>query len=181
MPTKGANFGATIALVFGCYFFMVTMQGNQVNISRLITLVIIVVMVTGMIVSIDLTNPDNSSHIGQFITDIKENGVKVLLSTFSRKLEMNLRLIRYTIWTKVLLCIILIITIMFFKPVRLLHDIFRKYRHLTAAWFGISAGSIAGLIINDSGIVLAATAMIFTGYTILYICLEELDAGKAGG
>jgi len=76
------------------------------------------------------------------------------------------------------LCIILIITIMFFKPVRLLYNIFKKFSYFTAAWLGISAGSIAGLIANDSGIVMAATAMIFTGYTILYICMEERAASN---
>jgi hypothetical protein len=76
------------------------------------------------------------------------------------------------------LCIIVIITIMFFKPVRLLHGVFKKYRYFTAAWIGISVGSIVGLLVNDSGIVMAATAMIFTGYTILYICLDERAASN---
>jgi hypothetical protein len=130
------------------------------------------------IVVLDLTNSNNTTHIGKFITDIRDNGISVLYSTIARKAEMNLKLIKYTIWTKVLLCIIVIITIMFFKPVRLLHGVFKKYRYFTAAWIGISVGSIVGLLVNDSGIVMAATAMIFTGYTILYICLDERAASN---
>lgn len=176
MPTKGANFGATIATVCGFYFFFNAAFGRRIRLKQLILLAFIVIAVLGTVISIDLWNPSNTTHIGRFAADIKENGIRVLLSTFERKLEMNMRLIRYTIWTKVLLCIILIITIMFFKPVSLLHGIFRKCQYLAAAWLGISAGSIAGLIVNDSGIVMAATAMIFTGYTILYICLETVES-----
>jgi hypothetical protein len=178
MPFAGANFGGTIAGVFGYYFFFSTVKKVKIRLSQLLILALILIIALSSIIALDLINSENTTHVGKFITDIKENGLKVLMSTLSRKVSMNLRLIKYTIWTKVLLCIILIITIMFFKPVRLLHDIFKKYNYFAAAWIGISAGSIAGLIANDSGIVMAATAMIFTGYTILYICLQEKSEAK---
>ena len=178
MPFMGANFGGTIAAVFGYYFFFGCMRKHKVNIAQLLTLAFVLIIALSSIIALDLYDPNNTSHVGKFITDIKENGFKVLLSTFSRKAAMSIRLIKYTIWTKVLLCIILIITVMFFKPVQLLHNIFKKYKYISAAWIGISASSIAGLIANDSGIVMAATAMIFTGYTILYICLEERSASN---
>lgn len=181
MPSKGANFGATIAAVCGFYFFSSSILGKHIRIKQLVLLGLLLVIVISLIVFIDLNNLNSTTHIGRFIIDIKDNGVKVLYSTFVRKIEMNIKLIKYTIWTKVLLCIILIITIMFFKPVRLLHDIFKKYKHLTSAWLGISAASIAGLFVNDSGIVMAATAMIFTGYSILYMCLEEMEKDYSGG
>lgn len=175
MPFLGANFGGTIAAVVGYFFFYSSYKKHKIKLRHLLTLSIVLILILSTIIALDLLNPKDTTHVGRFITDIKDNGIKVLLSTIARKAEMNLRLIKYTIWTKVLLCIILIITIMFFKPVRLLHKIFKKYRFYTTAWIGISAGSIAGLIANDSGIVMAATAMIFTGYTILYICLEEME------
>ncbi|MDF2840070.1 MAG: hypothetical protein K0Q99_842, partial [Clostridia bacterium] len=175
MPFSGANFGGTIAGVVGYFFFYSSVKQRKITIIQLFLMALIIFMALSSIVVLDLLNPNSTTHVGKFITEIKDNGPKVLYSTIERKATMNLRLMKYTIWTKVLLCIILIITIMFFKPVRLLHGIFKKYRYFTAAWLGISAGSIAGLIVNDSGIVMAATAMIFTGYTILYMCLEEME------
>jgi hypothetical protein len=174
MPFMGANLGGTIAGVIGYFFFFTSVKQKRINDKVLLNLCIVLVLSLSAIIIVDLLNSNNNTHIERFITDIRENGIKVLYSTLSRKVAMNLRLIKYTIWTKVLLCIILIITIMFFKPARLLRSIFKKYRLFTAAWIGISAASIAGLIANDSGIVMAATAMIFTGYTILFICLEEM-------
>lgn len=175
MPFLGANFGGTIAAIVAYFFFFSSVWQKKIRIKQLLLLLLILFLCLTIIVVLDLNNPAGTTHVGKFIKDIRENGLKVLIATFTRKAAMNLRLIKYTIWTKVLLCIILIITIMFFKPVKLLHSIFKKYRYLAAAWVGISAGSIAGLIVNDSGIVVAATAMIFTGYTILYKCLEESE------
>lgn len=175
LPFAGANFGATIAAVFGYFFFINTVTRSKINMKKLLLLCILVLAAVGIIILLDLSAPSNTTHIGRFVDDIKNNGVQVLISTLLRKAAMNLKLIKYTIWTKVLLCIILIITIMFFKPVKILRGIFKKYMALAAAWIGISAASIAGLIVNDSGIVMAATAMIFTGYTILYKCMEELE------
>lgn len=178
MPFTGANFGGTIAGVVGYYFFFSAVKKSKIRIRHIALMMVVLILALSAIIAWDLLAPSRISHVGKFITDIKDHGLSVLYTTLARKAAMNLKLIKYTIWTKVLLCIILIITIMFFKPVRLLHSIFRKYRYLTAAWLGISTGSIAGLIANDSGIVMAATAMIFTGYTILYICLEERSASN---
>jgi hypothetical protein len=178
MPFIGSNFGGTIAAVAGYFFFFNIVQQRKIKIVQLLLLGFVLIIVLSSIVVLDLTNSNNTTHIGKFITDIRDNGISVLYSTIARKAEMNLKLIKYTIWTKVLLCIIVIITIMFFKPVRLLHGVFKKYRYFTAAWIGISVGSIVGLLVNDSGIVMAATAMIFTGYTILYICLDERAASN---
>jgi hypothetical protein len=178
MPFIGSNFGGTIAGVVGYFFFYSTVKQRKFKVVQLLLLIIVLIVVLTSIIGLDLINPTNTTHVGKFITDIKDNGIAVLYSTLARKAAMNLKLIKYTIWTKVLLCIIVIITIMFFKPVRLLHSIFKKYAYFTAAWLGISAGSITGLLVNDSGIVMAATAMIFTGYTILYLCLEERSASN---
>jgi hypothetical protein len=178
MPFIGSNFGGTIAGVVGYFFFYSTVKQRKFKTVQLLLLVIVLIVVLSSIVGLDLINPNNTTHVGKFITDIKDNGITVLYSTLARKAAMNLKLIKYTIWTKVLLCIIVIITIMFFKPVRLLHSIIKKYVYFTAAWLGISSGSITGLLVNDSGIVMAATAMIFTGYTILYLCLEERSASN---
>jgi len=178
MPFIGSNFGGTIAGVVGYFIFFSIVKRRKIKLVQLLLLVFVLILVLSSIVVLDLINPSNTTHVGKFITDIKDNGITVLYDTLARKAEMNLKLIKYTIWTKVLLCIIVIITIMFFKPVRLLHGIFKKYTYFTAAWLGISAASIAGLLVNDSGIVMAATAMIFTGYTILYMCLEERAASN---
>ncbi|NMA62850.1 MAG: hypothetical protein GX964_02345, partial [Syntrophomonadaceae bacterium] len=42
---------------------------------------------------------------------------------------------------------------------------------------GVVAGAFVALVFNDSGIVAAATATIFAASPLLYLALEEVQAG----
>jgi uncharacterized membrane protein len=73
----------------------------------------------------------------------------------------------------VLLCIIGAISIMFYKPVKQMFYIFNRYKYLKYSWMSIAASAAAGFAVNDSGIVVAATAMIFMAFTMLIMCIGE--------
>jgi len=111
--------------------------------------------------------------MGRLVKETEANGLGVIISTIQRKISMNLRLIRYTIWTKVLLSIIAIITVMFFRPAKLLQKLFDRYKYLRYSWISIAASAITGFAVNDSGIVVAATAMTYTAFTMLIMCIDE--------
>ncbi|HWR60064.1 MAG TPA: hypothetical protein VN580_00545, partial [Clostridia bacterium] len=113
------------------------------------------------------------SHMGRLIADAGENGFGVVVSTISRKLSMNMKLMRYTIWTKVLLSIIAIIVFMLYRPAKLLKELFEGRKYLKCSWMGIAAAGIVGFAVNDSGIVVAATAMIYMIFTLLLMCMGE--------
>ena len=113
------------------------------------------------------------SHMGKIIKDTRMNGFGVVISTIKRKVSMNIRLMRYTVWTKVLLCITAVIFIMFYKPVKQMWDIFNRYRYLRSSWISIAASAAAGFAFNDSGIVSAAVAMIYAAFTMLIMCMGE--------
>ncbi|MFZ5351132.1 MAG: hypothetical protein ACOZCL_00260 [Bacillota bacterium] len=173
LPSLGANFGAAVSAAAGYFFAFLYM--NRLDIRKyLIALPLIICMIIAVIIFIDIIGINDASHIGKLLDDIRLNGIGVLQATIIRKLLMNIKLIKYTIWTKVLLSLLAILLVMFFRPVKILRSIFTKYRYMTAAWIGISAGGIAGLLVNDSGIVMAATAMIFMCYTILMLCMDEM-------
>lgn len=170
----GANFGGAIATTVG-YFFAYNYIFNIGISKKTVRWFFILILVSIFtIVFVDIISINKSSHVGLFINEIKENGIIILLTTLKRKLAMNIKLIKYTIWTKVLLCLLGIIFVMFFRPVKILKRIFKKYKCVTGGWIGIGASGIAGLMVNDSGIVLAATSMIFMGYSMFLICLDEI-------
>lgn len=76
-----------------------------------------------------------------------------------RKLETNWRLIRHSIWTKVFALSLIVSFI-----VQLLPGTGRSPQ-MSPAWAaafrGILAASVAALLFNDSGIVAAATAIVY--------------------
>jgi len=173
LTSLGANFGGAVAGVFGyllAYFLVFDIKFNKRNIF---TGILIVGSAAAALIIADSLGLARQSHMGALIKDTRANGVGVITSVIRRKISMNLRLMRYTIWTKVLLCIIGSISIMFYKPVKQMFYIFNRYKYLRYSWMSIAASAAAGFAVNDSGIVVAATAMIFMAFTMLIMCIGE--------
>lgn len=173
LTSLGANFGGAIAGASGyllAYFLVYGIKFNKRNSSIGITVLCATAL---LLVFADSLGISSQSHIGGLVKETQANGLVIITSTIQRKVSMNLRLIRYTIWTKVLLCIIAAISIMFFRPVKLLGKVFSRYRYLKYSWISIAASGIVGFAVNDSGIVLAATAMIYAAFTMLILCIGE--------
>jgi hypothetical protein len=173
LTSLGANFGGAIAGVSGyllAYFLGYGIRFNKRNISLGI---LVLGSAAALLVVADSWGISSPSHIGGLVKETETNGLVIITSTIQRKVSMNLRLVRYTIWTKVLLCIIAAISIMFFRPVKLLGNVFSSYRYLKYSWISIAASAIVGFAVNDSGIVLAATAMIYAAFPMLILCIGE--------
>jgi hypothetical protein len=169
----GANFGEALAGAAGyllAYFLVYGIKFSKGNIA--LGVLILGSTATALIIA-DTMGIRSPSHMGSLVKETKANGIGVITGTIQRKISMNLRLIRYTIWTKVLLSIIIIISIMFYKPVKILQELFARYKYLRYSWISIAVSSIMGLGVNDSGIVAAATTMIYAAFTMLVMCIEE--------
>jgi hypothetical protein len=175
LATFGANFGGAAAAALGyilAYFLVYGIKFSKRNVT--IGLIILIAAAV-ILIAADSLGISSPSHIGGIVKETESNGFGVIISTIRRKISMNLRLVRYTVWTKVLICIIAAIAIMLFKPVKLLRSVFKRHRYLKYSWISIAAASILGFAVNDSGIVLAATAMIYAAFTMLIMCIGERD------
>ncbi|MGE5678276.1 MAG: hypothetical protein ACM3ZR_09505 [Pseudomonadota bacterium] len=174
----GANFGGALAAASG--YILAYFLANGIKFSRRNTIFAVVLLITTaiLLITADYSMKDSQSHIGRLVKETGANGTGVVISTLRRKISMNLRLIRSTIWTKVLLSIIFILAFMFYKPVILLRRVFEKASCLKFCWMGIVASAVAGLLLNDSGIVIAATVMIYAAFTILDLCMEERNINE---
>jgi hypothetical protein len=87
---------------------------------------------------------------------------------------MNLRLMGVTIWSKVLLSAVVVLSILFYKPIGWFRKISIKYPKLALGWSGIIVACIIGFAVNDSGTVVAAASVIFLTSTMLYLIIEDL-------
>ncbi|MFZ7103968.1 MAG: hypothetical protein ACOWWO_15120 [Peptococcaceae bacterium] len=119
------------------------------------------------------------SHISKTADLIKENGLFSLLAIFSRKLAMNYKLIRYTVWTRALLASIAVIAALLYRPPYLLRKIFQKNEYLYSGFIGTGVGCLLALICNDSGIVAAATMMIFIALPVMLLVIEEIGGASS--
>lgn len=175
-PNIGTNVGGAIT-AFGAFAVsLLLLSGKKINIKNLIYIGIgIVLMLLGLFYFDSLRPVSQQTHIGQTFALVKTQGIKSLLQIFERKLLMNYKLIKYSIWSRVLLTLIGVLLILFFKPVGVLSEISKKHTYIRICFISTIIGSILALIFNDSGIVAAATIMSFVGPMLIHFVIDEMS------
>ncbi len=173
----GANVGGTItALTTFCYIALY-FYDKRLN-WKAITLIIDVTVLMVLIFALyDIYLSPQKSHLAKTLIDIKANGLDVIRDIIYRKVSMNIKLLRWTIWSKVLLTSVVVMSVLFVKRSKFRGELFEKYNDFFGAWVGIIIASFIGMLVNDSGVVVAATANIFLIFSILYFVMEEKSDG----
>lgn len=174
-PRFGINVGGTIASIVAFSYTLLRLVGRRFSklslagVAALGTLVLISLALNDM-----FRNVEGQSHLGRVATMVASGGWCELVKVAGRKLAMNYKLIKYTIWSRVFLAALFTLALLFYRPVGVIEQIKRKYPYLFTGFLGIMAGSFAALIANDSGIVAAATMMIFGVAPLLYLASLEV-------
>ena len=173
-PGLGTNVGGTIAGTGG---FLVTMLLLlNIKITRRVLGLIgggIATVVLGFI-TYDLTRPTElQSHIGRQASLILAGGPEEIVNIITRKWEMNKKLIRYTIWSRIFLASLGALALLFYFPVGVMQSIREGYPDLYKGFIGVVVVSILAFLFNDSGVVAAATTMIFGAPPLIYLILAE--------
>jgi hypothetical protein len=175
-PTAGANAGGAVAAgvgFVGTWFFL---RFPDISPGRLL-----LCLLAGFLLALLCLLAFNglghggsagsaSSHVGKALTAAGDGEWEMLQALAVRKLETNWRLIRHSIWTKVVATSLLVSF-----SVQLLPGSGERERRLrpewTAGFRGILAASVAALLFNDSGIVAAATAIVYLVVPMLILRL----------
>ncbi|MBM7855890.1 hypothetical protein JOC37_002312 [Desulfohalotomaculum tongense] len=173
-PHLGTNVGGTIAAssAFLVTFLLFTGVRFRWRVVALVAAAVILLL-TGFII-FDLSRPiQQQSHIGQTARLIIDGGFIEILHIINRKLSMNLKLLRYTVWSKVLLASIVTLAILFYKPRGVMKSIQNKFPYIFKGFIGVVTGALVAFSFNDSGVVAAATTMIFGAPPLIYMVLNE--------
>jgi hypothetical protein len=173
-PSFGANVGGTITAVIAFLFVSVRLLEKKINFKRLVYMGLAAIFAVGSMALIDLFVVKNKSHLAGAINQIISNGPVIIYQIIARKVAMNLRLMGVTIWSKVLLSAVVVLSILFYKPIGWFRKISIKYPKLALGWSGIIVACIIGFAVNDSGTVVAAASVIFLTSTMLYLIIEDL-------
>ncbi|WP_129597683.1 hypothetical protein [Anaerophilus nitritogenes] len=174
-PKLGANVGGTIAAVAAFIFTSLRLFKIKIKLKQFVVIGIAVVFVVSFMAFIDIRFSKNQSHLAGAIEQIISSGPGAILLIIRRKLEMNAKLIGVTIWSKVLLSAIIILATLFYRPVGTIYKLSNKYPNLSIGWSGIVMASIVAFFVNDSGVVAAATGIIFLVMSMLYLTLFGLN------
>ncbi|MDQ0917632.1 hypothetical protein [Paenibacillus sp. V4I5] len=115
------------------------------------------------------------SHVGRAFHALHAGHFDQIGQLIERKLRMNVHLLRASAWSKVLITSLFVMTVLVLRP----RGRLRLWQHKYPYWmYGFSAnmiGAIAALLLNDSGIVAAATLIIFVAVPMQLLRLQELE------
>ncbi|KRF39138.1 hypothetical protein [Paenibacillus sp. Soil787] len=116
------------------------------------------------------------SHVGRAFHALHAGHFDQIGQLIERKLRMNVHLLRASVWSKVLITSLIVMAVLVLRP----RGHLRLWQHKYPYWmYGFSAnmiGAIAALLLNDSGIVAAATMIVFVAVPMLLLRLGELEA-----
>lgn len=179
-PNLGANIGGGSTAILGLGITKLLLLKKRINLKEITKLIISLTVLLTLVGIWDVfLNKDQMAHFGKLLFLIKDEGFQVVQDMVSRKWEMNLRLINYTPWSKVLLGILILVPLLYYKPSQKIMELIRNYPDYVRGFLGLVFTALIALILNDSGIVTVATMLLFGGVLLLLISFEELNKRSA--
>ena len=175
-PQLGTNVGGTIAAVAAFIFTFLQLKGVKIRFKQLVAIGVGVTLVIVCLAVFDMNRSiEAQSHLGRFANNILSEGWPVLWTMGIKKVDMNIKLIKYTIWSRVFLVMLAALMVSFYRPVGLMQKVRDSHPYIFRGLLGILVGSAVALAVNDSGIVAAATMMIFGMAPLIYLMGRERE------
>jgi hypothetical protein len=172
-PSLGTNAGGFLAGTVGFGVTLFRLQGWKVGKKGLLFVAGGILSGIGLLIAVNLFSSYPLTHVGRVAQEIVSGNWTEVAKIVERKLEMNLRLIRISLWSKVFAISLIVISLLSLHSDRFLRHLSSSYPSIAGGFHGVIAGSVAGLLLNDSGIVSAATSIIFFAVPALYAALGE--------
>lgn len=175
LPNLGTNVGGSMAAFIGFGAAVLLLYKGKITLQDIAYIgIVLIICLLGLFIYDGMRPSDVQSHIGQTSSLVKQNSVFALFQIFGRKLAMNYKLIRFSIWTWALFAIIGVLAVLFKWPMGILKEIFKEHKYL---YFGFIAGiisTVAAFVFNDSGVVAAAVSMIPISTPLILLCVDKI-------
>ena len=182
-PSLGAQSDGILTAPAAFLVTLIFLADIKMNPRNVMLILLIILLAIGGVTFIELLRPaEEQTHIGRAAQQIIDGGAEQGVIIALRKASMNIKLIKYTIWSRVFIAILLVLTILVYRPVGALKELVNRVPYIMKGMAGIVVGAIIALLINDSGIVAASTTSIYLIVPLLLLMLDlqhgELEDGK---
>ena len=172
-PTMGANVGGAISQTAAYLLFIMLIFNVKLDFKKVILIGVSVIGVVLLFAFMDIVS-GSKSHLGLFVQQILLNGPGTIIQTFARKIGMNVKLAQTSIWVNILLAGLFAIAMSMIKPPKPFRMIQKEYPMIFKGFIASMVGCIVTLLVNDSGIVAAATASIYVLIPLIIISINML-------
>jgi len=172
-PGLGANFGGLLTACVAFPVAFLAFAGVRFRLRSAAFACAVMLLLPLLLVAVDLfREPGVQSHIGRSLLLVVQEPAAAF-DIIKRKMAMNIKLLKYTIWSRVLLAGIGGLLLLSYRPVGIMRELKHCYPYLFTGFMGIVVTAAAAFLFNDSGTVAAATATVFGIPPLLYILLSE--------
>lgn len=171
-PAMGANVGGAISECVAYIVFILLIYDIKIDLKKAL---MILLATGGLVVAFAIADIalGLGSHLGNFVNQILANGPMEIVNVFARKIEMNVKLARTTVWVNILLAGLAILALIIFRPNKNFAAMKAKYPLIYKGYLSIMVGCIVTLFVNDSGIISSATDSIYLLIPIIIIMINE--------
>ncbi|MGB9780049.1 hypothetical protein [Caldanaerobacter sp.] len=177
-PSFGAKVGGAIT---GFAVFSVSIllfKGIKVDWKRVIAIVLSIVVILLGLFYVDYLKPFSyQTHMGQTFALVKSHGIGALFQIFARKLLMNYKLIKNSIWSRDLAVFFALLGVLAVAKKEVLKEIFKKHPHILKSSISALIGAIVALAFNDAGVIAASTMTVFLGPLLFHLVIDEVGKG----
>ena len=169
-PNLGANTGGAITAAMGGVLLLCFLRWGRFQWKHLVLALLATGGLLGFMGLVDaLLGQEGASHFGRFAYSLLQGDFKVVASTILRKLNTNLKLVRYTIWSQVLLVCLGVTGLLMIRPPAIFQTLAKQHPHIAAGIKAAVISTFVTFLVNDSGVVSAATLLVSVTPTFLYL------------
>ena len=176
-PQLGANLGMALSCAVGFAVFAIYLMRHRFSWVDVVAVPVAVVGLAVIIVVVDLflTKGKATSHVGLLVQEIRAQGVAPLVDVIVRKLGMSVMLIHTSLWTNVTLGASAVLVAAVVTRPRALFEALAARPWMTPAVVSCVIGAAAAIVLNDSGILAAAMALLYGAGGMAYLGLGQAE------
>ena len=166
-PFGGSNFGGGVSAGFAS--FLVCRKLKDKKEAKYSLFLFFLLLCSGLLIILLKPGFKGKTHIDDAVQLLTAGRWGLLLEIAIRKLQMNLMLINYNLWVKILLLVFILLYI--FMKLAGKSQLFTKIKD-EWYWPGIAItvdSGLVALLINDSGIIVVGTLLLYPLILLLYI------------
>jgi hypothetical protein len=174
LPPFGANLGMSLAFMAAVVVLVLYLWRNRLGAPEVVGALLVGAFLVGAALVFALVvHGTETSHIGRLASAVKEQGWHIVGQTCLRKASMNWLLVQRSAWTDAAVAALGVLLIaVLARPKRLQAALSGR------SWFVPSlvaciVGSATALLVNDSGILAAALALLYGAGSLAYVGLGE--------
>lgn len=173
-PSMGANVGGAISESIAYIAFFLLICGIKIDFKKSVLVVAITALIVAVFATADIML-GMGSHLGNFVGQVFRNGPMEIVTVFARKIDMNIQLAQTTVWVNILLVGLLILGFTIFRPNRHFSYMKERYKIVYDGYLAIMVGCVVTLLVNDSGIIAAATDSIYLLIPVIIILINKFN------